>query len=96
MAKPFKGTYISEMSPSPSVAAAPTIPLRGRLHGIDDIALFNQLQADAITQQVPVIALTSRVMPWEIAQYRRLRMAGVVAKPFEPETLDTEIAQLLH
>ena len=66
------------------------------LQGIDGIDLVEQLQADPTTQRVPIVVLTSRVMPREMAHYRRLNIAGVVAKPFDVKTLGSEIAHLLR
>jgi DNA-binding response OmpR family regulator len=60
--------------------------------GID---LVKQLQANPETQSVPIVLLTSRVTPREKARYRRLNVAGVVAKPFDSLNLGAEIAQLV-
>jgi CheY-like chemotaxis protein len=43
----------------------------------------------------PIIALTANVMSEQRATYLAAGMNGVVAKPFSPTTLLTEIARLL-
>lgn len=42
----------------------------------------------------PVIFLTARVQPEDVAGYRRAGAAGVIAKPFDPMTLATEIRRV--
>ncbi len=56
--------------------------------------LAQQLQRLSIEFGVPVIYLTSRVMPDEIARYAQFNPAGILAKPFDPQRLGLEIARL--
>lgn len=56
--------------------------------------LAQQLQQLSIKFSVPVIYLTSRVMPYEVAQYAQFNPAGILAKPFDPQRLGLEIARL--
>ncbi|MGF1569055.1 MAG: response regulator [Nodosilinea sp.] len=57
--------------------------------------LFRQLQAEPTTQAIPVVFLTSRVMPLEMARYHALGVTEVIAKPFDPQKLGTDIAARL-
>jgi CheY-like chemotaxis protein len=48
-----------------------------------------------VTQNTPIILLTSLVMPDELVGYQQLDVVGVITKPFDPEYLGYDIAQLL-
>jgi CheY-like chemotaxis protein len=65
------------------------------LTDINGLDLLKQLQSHSNSRTIPVIFLTSRVMPDEIAHYQQLPIAGVIAKPFDVETLATEISEKL-
>lgn len=65
------------------------------LLGMDGLTLLEQLQTDSQTGAIPVVLLTSRVLPSDYARYHRLPIAGVIAKPFDPKGLGPEIAALL-
>src|SRR5436190_7484371 len=54
------------------------------------------LKGDAATQQIPVIFLTARSMPNEMAQATKLGALGYLAKPFDPMTLVSQINDLLR
>jgi len=62
---------------------------------IDGLTLFGQLQNDAATQAIPVILLTAKVQSTDIAQFAKLGVAGVIAKPFDPLTLAEQVASTL-
>jgi len=53
------------------------------------------LQADPRTRSVPVVLLTAKVQGAERRQWERLGVAGVLAKPFDPMTLPSDVAELL-
>ena len=44
---------------------------------------------------VPVVFLTAKVQPADIARLRALGAAGVLAKPFDPMQLPNELAEVL-
>lgn len=56
--------------------------------------LARQLQRFSIEFGVPVIYLTTRVMPEEVAQYAQFNPTGILAKPFDPQSLAIEVAKL--
>ena len=67
--------------------------------GMDGPATLQALRRLPDTVRTPVVFMTARVQPQEIARYRELGAADVIAKPFDPMTLaDTvrSIWQSLH
>lgn len=62
-------------------------------NGIDVIA---QLQANPVTQSIPVIFLTAKASVSDRHRFAALNVAGIIPKPFEPITLSQQIAALLH
>ncbi|HAA27040.1 MAG TPA: two-component system response regulator [Cyanobacteria bacterium UBA8553] len=62
---------------------------------IDGIALWRELQNNSATQAIPVILLTAKVQSTDIAQFAKLGVAGVIAKPFDPLTLAEQVASTL-
>ncbi|OKH38069.1 two-component system response regulator [[Phormidium ambiguum] IAM M-71] len=62
---------------------------------MDGIALFEELQKNPITKEVPVILFTAKVNSSDIDQFTKLGVTGVIAKPFDPMTLAQEVASLL-
>ncbi len=57
--------------------------------------LYQQLRADPRTRSIPIILLTSRLMPSDYQRYSQMAIAGVIPKPFNPVTLGTHIAALM-
>ncbi len=55
--------------------------------GLDGPATLAQLRQNAETAQFPVIFMTARTQAREVARFRALGAAGVIAKPFDPMTL---------
>lgn len=62
---------------------------------IDGLTLFQELQNDSATQSIPVILLTAKVQSTDFAQFAKLGVAGVIAKPFDPLTLAEQVASTL-
>ncbi len=63
--------------------------------GMDGFAVFEKLQANPMTQSIPVILLTARVLPSDRDRFAEMGVAGVITKPIDPMTLTTEIADIL-
>lgn len=57
---------------------------------------LTKFRALACTANTPVIFMTAKVQPQEIAEYIALGALGVIPKPFEPMTLADSIIELLH
>jgi len=63
--------------------------------GMDGVAVYERLQADARTQSIPVILLTAKVLPSDRATFAQMGVTGIISKPIEPATLVAEIAEIL-
>ncbi len=59
------------------------------------IKLCQQLTIDPRTCRIPLILLTSKVMPVDFREYHRMSITGVIAKPFDPLMLGAQIVNLL-
>ena len=63
--------------------------------GLDGLATLDRLRTGAVTREVPVIFLTARALVPESRRLTQLGVAGVIAKPFDPETFGSEVATML-
>jgi len=64
--------------------------------GMDGPQTLERLRADGTTASIPVIFMTARVQKHEIDTYLDLGAIGVLAKPFNPMELATEVRQLFE
>lgn len=55
--------------------------------GMDGVATLDQLREDPRTAAIPVVFMTAKAMPSEVARLRALGAADVLLKPFDPMTL---------
>ncbi len=62
--------------------------------GMDGPTTLQNLRADPATAGIPVIFLTAKVQPSEVARYQAQGALNVIAKPFDPMTLAAEIRQI--
>lgn len=62
---------------------------------MDGFALYEHLQSDSATQTIPLIVLTAKVLPSDRHRFAKLKVAGVITKPFDPMTIWREIAEIL-
>ena len=62
---------------------------------MDGPATFQRLQADEATRHIPVILLTAKVQAAERRRFAALGVSGVLAKPFDPMTLPSQVAEVL-
>ena len=62
---------------------------------LDGPSVFKLLQADSATQSIPVIFLTAKARETDKKELSALGVAGIIVKPFEPEQLATQIAEIL-
>ncbi len=63
--------------------------------GVDGPATFRRLQADERTRSIPVILLTAKVQAADRARFEALGVWGVIAKPFDPVMLPSEVCARL-
>lgn len=62
---------------------------------MDGMATFQVLQANPITQDIPVVLLTAKVQANDRRRYENLGIKAAIAKPFDPMTLAQQIADAL-
>ena len=61
---------------------------------MDGPTTLQRLRADPATAGIPVIFLTAKVQPPEVAHYQALGALNVIAKPFDPMTLAARVQQI--
>jgi CheY-like chemotaxis protein len=62
---------------------------------MDGVETYHQLQQNPGSQGIPVILLTAKVQPDDLAQFAEIALAGVLTKPFDPLTLSSQIELLI-
>ena len=62
---------------------------------MDGPTTFLALQADAATRHIPVILLTAKVQAADRLRFSEMGVSGVLAKPFDPMTLPSQVAEVL-
>ena len=62
--------------------------------GMDGIETLERLREFPQLAKTPVVFLTVRAMPQEIAALQTLGCAGVITKPFDPNTLPLRIQEI--
>ena len=63
--------------------------------GVDGPSTVAALRADPATRDIPIIFLTAKMPSEDLDEWRPLRLAGVIPKPFDPMTLASDMAALL-
>lgn len=66
-----------------------------RMPGMDGPELLSHVREDPATADVPVVFLTASVVAQELDVLRRLPVAGVLEKPFDPLTLPAQLGEML-
>jgi CheY-like chemotaxis protein len=62
--------------------------------GLDGPSTLKLMRADPATKSIPVVFMTAKAMPREIAEFRGLGAIGVISKPFEAMQLATQVLSL--
>jgi CheY-like chemotaxis protein len=62
--------------------------------GLDGPSTFRRMRESALLSIMPVIFMTAKVLPAEIAQLLQLGAIGVIVKPFDPLKLYSELLSL--
>jgi CheY-like chemotaxis protein len=79
-----------------AAAEAPdAILLDVMMPGLDGPATLHALRADPRTAGIPVVFLTAKAMPEEVARLLALGVRGVLNKPFDPMTLPSQLRAAL-
>lgn len=87
------GSGMQALADYPTVAPQ-LILLDVMMPGMDGPTTLQQLQSRYDLSKVPVIFMTAKVQSNEIASYKALGAADVVAKPFDPMALSNQIRQI--
>jgi CheY-like chemotaxis protein len=61
------------------------------LPGMDGPSMLRALRARPDSAAIPVIFMTARVQPAEVAEFMAMGALAVIAKPFDPMTLAREL-----
>jgi len=64
--------------------------------GLDGIETLSRLKQSEMTRSIPVIFMTAKVLPGEVGTYIEAGALGVIAKPFDPMALPSEISAILR
>ncbi len=75
--------------------AIDAIVLDVSMPNMDGFAVCEQLQSNPVTQSIPVILLTAKVLSSDRDRFAKMQIAGVISKPFDPITISAEIAKIL-
>lgn len=63
---------------------------------MDGPATLAAIRDSGTTHDVPVVFLTAGIVAADMDRLRSLPVSGVLHKPFDPLTLPSELAELLH
>lgn len=63
---------------------------------MDGLTTFQHLQADAGTRDIPVILFTAKSTVGARQPWDDHAVSGMIAKPYDPMTLGSQIARMLH
>lgn len=62
---------------------------------MDGYQFFAQLQADRVTQSIPVVLLTAKVLSRDRQRFADMGVTGVIVKPFDPIAIWRQLAEIL-
>jgi two-component system OmpR family response regulator len=62
--------------------------------GLDGPGTLKRLREDLQLKAIPVVFMTAKAMPQEVARFRAMGAAGVIAKPFDPMLLGKQVVAL--
>lgn len=66
------------------------------LPDMDGVAVFKQLQANPVTQHIPVVFLTAKVQIFDQHHFKQLGVRAVITKPFKPQQLASQLLAILN
>jgi CheY-like chemotaxis protein len=62
--------------------------------GLDGPGTLQRLRSNPTLAPIPVVFMTAKAMPDEMARFRQLGAAGVIPKPFDPMRLAQQVLTL--
>jgi CheY-like chemotaxis protein len=63
---------------------------------LDGPATVVRLRQKDVTKATPVIFLTAKQQPSDLERFATYDVAGIIAKPFDPMTLASEVSRILR
>jgi two-component system OmpR family response regulator len=88
------GSGKEALNPSTAEFAPDLMLLDVMMPDMDGPTTLNNLRAMPSLKNTPVIFMTAKVQVNEVSYYKSLGAIGVIAKPFDPMQLATQIRQL--
>jgi CheY-like chemotaxis protein len=70
------------------------IVLDAMMPGMDGLDTFRALRQIPLTRSIPVVFLTAKAQPHEIALYKELGALDVIPKPFDPMRLSETLLRI--
>ncbi len=64
------------------------------MEDMDGPVTLGELRKLPETASIPVLFMTSRLLPWDVENYKRIGAAGVIKKPFHPLKLAEQVKEL--
>ena len=68
--------------------------LDAMMPGLDGPTTLGLIRGNARIADIPVIFVTAKVLPEEVARFLKLGAIGVIDKPFDPLTIGTQVSAL--
>ncbi|MGB7085343.1 MAG: response regulator [Phormidesmis sp.] len=65
------------------------------LPGMDGLTILQKLREHTETQKIPIIILTAKAQSYEQKTFRKLKVASVITKPYDPLTISDQIDSAL-
>lgn len=62
--------------------------------GMDGPSTLRELRARPDTKAIPIIFMTAKVQPQEVANFKMIGALGVIPKPFDPMTLAATVRSI--
>jgi two-component system OmpR family response regulator len=59
--------------------------------GLDGPSVLSRMRTTPALEKIPVVFMTAKAMPPEIARFKQLGAVGVIAKPFDPMQLSQQV-----
>jgi CheY-like chemotaxis protein len=59
--------------------------------GLDGPATLQHMRGDPRLAHIPVVFMTAKAMPQEVARFREMGAVAVIAKPFDPMHLSDQV-----
>jgi CheY-like chemotaxis protein len=63
---------------------------------MDGFQCYEKLKENPVTQSIPIVLLTAKVLPDECVRFAEMHVAGTISKPFDPTLICDQIAEMLH